>query len=404
MASVAFMELVHRWKRNDCPSYLLAARRELKHRFARMTVNADFSRNVEEGRCVLKFSGNLTILRVRKLSEQLNEISADDLTIDLTDVDRMDTVGAWLVHKLQRDRGAKIVGANKEQKLLIEHVTQADQPMKVKREYESPLIRVLGQVGASAKIVFATLFGLLGFFGSLLITTLNIIRHPRRLRINAIAQQFEVVGVHALFIIGLMTFLVGIVIAQQGAVQLRQFGVESLTVNLVGRSAMKELGVLMTAIMVAGRSGSAFAAQIGSMKLSEEVDAMRTIGVSPMEALVFPRVAATVLLMPLLGFYAAIMVIIGGGIFCWLSLGIPPVTYVQSIRDAVPMTDLWQTLVKAPVFGMIIAMAGCYQGMQVQGNAEEVGLRTTTAVVQGIFLVIVLDAFFAVFFTAIGWT
>jgi len=369
-----------------------------------MSVTADFSRNVEEGRCVLKFSGNLTILRVRKLSEQLNEIDADDLTVDLTDVERMDTVGAWLVHKLQRDRGAKIVGANKEQKLLIEHVTQADQPMKVKREYESPLIRVLGQVGASAKIVFATLFGLLGFFGSLLISTGNIIRHPRRLRLNAITQQFEVVGVHALFIIGLMTFLVGIVIAQQGAVQLRQFGVEALTVNLVGRSAMKELGVLMTAIMVAGRSGSAFAAQIGSMKLSEEVDAMRTIGVSPMEALVFPRVAATVLLMPLLGFYAAIMVIIGGGIFCWLSLNIPPVTYVQTIRDAVPMTDLWQTLVKAPVFGMIIAMAGCYQGMQVQGNAEEVGLRTTTAVVQGIFLVIVLDAFFAVFFTAIGWT
>jgi phospholipid/cholesterol/gamma-HCH transport system permease protein len=131
---------------------------------------------------------------------------------------------------------------------------------------------------------------------------------------------------------------------------------------------------------------------------------MRTIGVSPMEALVFPRVAATVLLMPLLGFYAAIMVIIGGGIFCWVSLDIPPVTYIQRIREVVPMTDLYQTLVKAPVFGMIIAMAGCYQGMQVQGNAEEVGLRTTTAVVQGIFLVIVLDAFFAVFFTSIGWT
>ena len=211
------------------------------------------------------------------------------------------------------------------------------------------------------------------------------------------------VGVHALGIIGLMSFLVGIVIAQQGAVQLRQFGAEVYTINLIGRSAMKELGVLMTAIMVAGRSGSAFAAQIGSMKLTEEVDAMRTIGVSPMEALVFPRVLATVLLMPLLGFYAAIMAIIGGGIFCWLSLDIPPVTFIQRIREVVPMTDLYQTLIKAPVFGMIIAMAGCYQGMQVQGNAEEVGLRTTTAVVQGIFLVIVLDAFFAVFFTEIGW-
>ena len=200
-----------------------------------------------------------------------------------------------------------------------------------------------------------------------------------------------------------MSFLVGIVIAQQGAVQLRQFGAEVYTINLIGRSAVKELGVLMTAIMVAGRSGSAFAAQIGSMKLNEEVDAMRTIGVSPMEALVFPRVLATVLLMPLLGFYAAIMAIIGGGIFCWISLDIPPVTFIQRIREVVPMTDLWQTLIKAPVFGMIIAMAGCFQGMQVEGNAEEVGLRTTAAVVQGIFLVIVLDAFFAVFFTEIGW-
>jgi len=220
---------------------------------------------------------------------------------------------------------------------------------------------------------------------------------------NAVAQQFEVVGVHALGIIGLMSFLVGIVIAEQGAVQLRQFGAEIYTINLISRTAMKELGVLMTAIMVAGRSGSAFAAQLGSMKLSEEVDAMRTIGVSPMEALVFPRVFSTVLLMPLLGFYAAILSMIGGGLFCWFSLGIPPISFIQRVREIVPMTDLWQTLIKAPTFGLIIAMAGCFQGLQVEGNAEEVGLRTTTAVVQGIFLVIVLDAFFAVFFTEVGW-
>ncbi len=130
---------------------------------------------------------------------------------------------------------------------------------------------------------------------------------------------------------------------------------------------------------------------------------MRTIGVSPMEALVLPRVLATVLMMPLLGFYAALVSIIGGGIFSWISLDIPPVTFVARIREVVPMTDLWSALIKAPVFGLIIAMAGCFQGMQVEGNAEEVGLRTTAAVVQGIFLVIVLDAFFAVFFTEIGW-
>jgi phospholipid/cholesterol/gamma-HCH transport system permease protein len=216
-------------------------------------------------------------------------------------------------------------------------------------------------------------------------------------------HRFEVVGVTALGIIGLMSFLIGIVIAQQGAVQLRQFGAEIFTINLVGRITLRELGVLMTAIMVAGRSGSAFAAQIGTMKLTEEIDAMRTIGVSPMEALVVPRTIAVVLMMPLLGFYSALIGIIGGGLLCWVSLGIPPVTFIQKIREVVPLTDLWVGVIKAPVFGAIIAIAGCYQGMQVEGDAEQVGHRTTTAVVQAIFLVIVLDAFFAVFFEQIGW-
>ena len=369
-----------------------------------MSTAPDLIQRVEDGHCVLRFSGNLTLLRVRKLSEQLKEVEGEKLVVDLTAVDRMDTVGAWLVHKLERDQGAKIVGADEDQQTLIDHVARADQPVKVRREYEPPLRQAVREVGIATQTAAGTLVGLLGFFGSTLIGFGNVIRRPtRRFRLNAVVQRFDVVGVRALGIIGLMSFLVGIVIAQQGAVQLRQFGAEIYTINLIGRSALKELGVLMTAIMVAGRSGSAFAAQIGSMKLNEEVDAMRTIGVSPMEALVFPRVIATVLMMPLLGFYAAILAIIGGGIFVWLSLDIPPITFVQRIQEVVPMTDLYQTLIKAPVFGMIIAMAGCYQGLQVEGNAEEVGLRTTTAVVQGIFLVIVLDAFFAVFFTEVGW-
>jgi phospholipid/cholesterol/gamma-HCH transport system permease protein len=228
-------------------------------------------------------------------------------------------------------------------------------------------------------------------------------RHPSRFRINAIIQRFELVGIRALGIVGLMSFLIGIVIAQQGAVQLSQFGAESLTVNLIGRITMRELGVLMTAIMVAGRSGSAFAAQLGTMKLTEEIDAMRTIGVSPIEALVIPRLLAATIMMPLLGFYSTLVSIIGGGLFCWVSLDIQPVTYVQRLQEVIPITDIWVGLVKAPVFGAIIAATGCFQGMQVSGNAGEVGLKTTSAVVQAIFLVIVLDAFFAVFFTQIGW-
>jgi phospholipid/cholesterol/gamma-HCH transport system permease protein len=357
----------------------------------------------ENGQRVLRFSGSLTLLRVRKLEEQLATLDKDGLTLDLSAVERMDTVGAWLIHKLERDHRARVVGANPDQKTLIDHVGRADKPVEVRREHEPRLRAFIAELGIAAQTTFATLVGLLGFFGALLISIWNIIRNPRRFRFNAVVTRFDVVGVRALFIIGVMSFLVGIVIAQQGAVQLQQFGAEVYTVNLVGRSAIKELGVLMTAIMVAGRSGSAFAAQLGSMKLNEEVDAMRTIGVSPMEALVFPRVLATVLMMPLLGFFSAMIAIVGGGLFCWMSLDIPPVTFIQRIREIVPATDLYQTLIKAPVFGLIIAVAGCYQGLLVEGNAEEVGMRTTTAVVQGIFLVIVLDAFFAVFFTEIGW-
>ena len=368
-----------------------------------MTLSADLTERLDDGRVVLKFTGNLTLLRVRKLSEDLEELDGDKLVVDLSGVERMDTVGAWLVHKLERDRGAEIVGTTEEQQTLIDHVARADQPVKVHREYEPPFRLLMAEIGQATLTAGRTMYGLLGFFGALVISISNIIRHPRRFRFNAVVTRFDVVGVRALGIIGLMSFLVGIVIAQQGAVQLRQFGAEIYTINLIGRSALKELGVLMTAIMVAGRSGSAFAAQLGSMKLNEEVDAMRTIGVSPMEALVFPRVLATVLLMPVLGFYAAIIAIIGGGIFVWFSLDIPPVTFIQRIREVVPITDLYQTLIKAPVFGMIISVAGCYQGLLVEGNAEEVGMRTTTAVVQGIFLVIVLDAFFAVFFTEVGW-
>jgi phospholipid/cholesterol/gamma-HCH transport system permease protein len=209
--------------------------------------------------------------------------------------------------------------------------------------------------------------------------------------------------VRALGIIGLMTFLIGIVVGQQGAVQLEQFGAEVYTINLIGRITVRELATLMTAIMVAGRSGSAFAAQIGTMKITEEVDAMRTIGVSPVEALVVPRILAALVMMPLLSFYAMIMSLLGGGIYVWIDLGIPPLTYIQRLQEVVPISDLWVGLIKAPVFGFIIALAGCFNGMLVQGNSEEVGTKTTAAVVQSIFMVIILDAVFAIFFSQVGW-
>lgn len=361
-----------------------------------MNATASFT---EEGG-TLRFSGDLTLARLGDLPARLEGQRPE--AVDLSGVDQIDTVGAWIIHRLSRE-GARVEGANPDAERLIQQVGQLDEPLQMRPQPPSATSRVLGQVGGAVVEAGRTLHGLTGFLGSVLIAFWEIVQDPRRIRWRAISRQFEVVGVEALAIIGLMSFLIGVIIAQQGAIQLRQFGAEVFAINLIGRITFRELGVLMTAIMVAGRSSSAFAAQIGSMKLAEEVDAMRTIGISPMDALVVPRVVASVVLMPLLGFYAALIALVGGGLFAWIDLEIPPVTFLSRIREVVPITDVWTGLIKAPVFGLIIAMAGCYQGMLVKGNAEEVGLRTTSAVVQSIFLVIVLNAFFAVFFAAIGW-
>lgn len=356
---------------------------------------------------VLRLSGTLSIACLGDLPNELPALARPIGAIDLGTVDHIDTIGAWMVHSLSQQWNCPIIGADDDAQRLIDAVrpgTEGGPRHALHAEKLNPAIRILDQIGEATMVALSTLLGLIGFLGAVVLACWELIRAPKKMRWNAVIQRFEVVGVSALGIIGLMSFLIGIVIAQQGAVQLRQFGMEILTVNLVGRLTFRELGVLMTAIMVAGRSGSAFAAQLGMMKLTEEVDAMRTIGVSPMEALVMPRIMASVIMMPLLGFYASIIAIIGGGFMCAISLEIPPVTFVQRLREVVPLHDLWIGLIKAPVFGLIIGMTGCYQGLLVKSNAEEVGLRTTAAVVQAIFMVIVLDAFFAVFFTWVGWT
>ena len=364
----------------------------------------DADRSPAHGRhgSTYRVAGSLTITRAATTQRELDALP-DPLTIDLSEIQRMDTVGAWLVYRAVRDRGAEVIGASRDEVSLLKQVGKFDEPVQVHPEQKASVIRVLTEIGEYIAEAGTTLLGLLGFFGATLIGFANVAKRPRRFRFNAVVQRFDVVGVRALGIIGLMSFLIGIVIAQQGSVQLEQFGAEIYTINLIGRITVRELGTLMTAIMVAGRSGSAFAAQLGTMKITEEIDAMRTIGVSPIEALVIPRLIAAVVMMPLLAFWAMLMALIGGGIFVWLDIGIPPITYIQRLQEVIPITDMWVGLIKAPVFGFIIALAGCFQGMLVKGNSEEVGQRTTTAVVQSIFLVIVLDAVFAVFFSSVGW-
>ena len=356
-----------------------------------------------DGGATLAFRGPMVVWGIGAMDRRLRELDEKVAKVDLSGVESLDTVGAWTAWRVARDNDAQIVGASEEANRLIEAVKASEGKGEIHPDRGGLLERVPEAVGEMVTGWGQGSKGVIAFLGAILVAIGSVIRHPRRFRMKSLVRQVELVGVSSLGIIGLMSFLIGIVVAQQGAVQLEQFGAEIYTINLTGRLCLRELGVLMTAIMVAGRSGSAFAAQLGTMKLTEEIDAMRTIGVSPMEALVLPRILAAVLMMPLLGFYSAVVAIVGGAFIANFALDIPFFTFLTRIQEVVPIHDLWVGLVKAPVFGLIVALAGCFQGMQVEANAEEVGLRTTAAVVMAIFMVIVLDAFFAIFFTEVGW-
>jgi phospholipid/cholesterol/gamma-HCH transport system permease protein len=330
---------------------------------------------------VLHFSGPMVVSSLGLVDRRLRKLSDPVAQIDVRDVERMDTVGAWTVWRLSQQLGAEIVNCRDEAERLIKAISETDTNNESIRAPRLPLISACPMKWARWSLRAVGFLQVVGFLGQAISAAGMILRHPRRFRGLALVHQMELVGVNALGIVGLMSFLVGVVIAQQGAVQLQQFGAEIYTINLVGRLTLRELGILMTAIMVAGRSGSAFAAQLGTMKLTEEVDAMRTIGVSPTEALVLPRILATMIMLPLLGIYSSVLGIIGGAFLGSVSLGIPFLTFLARIQEVVPIHDVWVGLVKGPVFGLIVALAGCYQGMQVKTNAEEVGTRTTAAVV-----------------------
>jgi phospholipid/cholesterol/gamma-HCH transport system permease protein len=367
-----------------------------------MNSAADFRQSVDGDRAAVRFSGDLTLATLSDLPKRLEQISGEGMLIDLSQVSRMDTVGAWLVHRLARDRNSEIVGANQYQATLLEQVGHADKAVKIRADRTPPLYRVLNQIGGATATAGRTMLGLLGFFGALLIALWGVITHPRRFRVNAVTQQFELLGIHSLGIVGLMSFLVGIVIAQQGAVQLRQFGAEVFTVNLVGRSAVKELGILMTAIMVAGRSGSAFAAQIGSMKLAEEVDAMRTIGFPRWRHWSSPRAcrrpddAAARLLFGHPGDRRRRALRLDRPRH---SAGDFRAADQRSGSDHRSLADADQGAGLRPDHRHGRLLPGHAGRRRCRGGrASHHGCGR-----QGIFLVIVLDAFFAVFFTSIGW-
>jgi len=324
-----------------------------------------------------------------------------ELLIDAQAVTALDTSGAWLLHRMRRDlelggRSVRFIGLRPEFDALL-RLTAARTAQPAIAPPHAP--GVLARFGSSAWEGLLGALGLLSFLGASAHALMRAMKQPRRIRWRSILYNLQTAGVAALPITGLLSFLLGIVIAYQGAEQLRRVGANIYIADLVGLSMVRELSPLITAIIVAGRSGSAYAAQIGTMKVTEEIDALRTIGIGPLDLLVLPKVLALVIALPLLTVYTDIMGVLGGMVMARAQLDVGFATFIDRLDDAVSLTSFLIGIGKAPVFAVIIALVGCYQGFQVNGSAESVGRQTTVSVVQSIFLVILVDALFSIVFS-----
>lgn len=360
----------------------------------------------EQGALRVRLGGRWVLPDAAALDARLRALSLPDsptVHIDLGGIEALDTVGAWLVLRLQRSlaaHGAAVTLDNVAARFepLIQQVAKRPPDARLPARRGASLVSALNYIGFLAAGRLRSAGELLGFFGMVTVTVLRSWRSPGRIRFVPLVVHMERTGVSALPIVGLLSFLIGIVVAYQGADQLRRFGAEIFTVDLLGIFFVRELGVLMCSIIIAGRSGSAFTAEIGTMQVNEEIDAMRSLGIDPVEVLVLPRIFALVLTLPLLTFYANFMGILGGGLVSWGLLDISPQAFVAELRSAISGWSFWLGILKAPFFAVSIALIGCHDGLRVARSAESVGRLTTLSVVQSIFLVIVIDAAFSVLF------
>lgn len=350
----------------------------------------------------LALSGCWTALSIGRLDRQLATLSLPPQTpavVDGSAVNGLDTVGVWILQSfLQRlrDEGhtLELRGWDPRYTKLLELVTEHHEP-----PLQPPHPGILENIGRASVASGEQCLALLSFIGESALALLRCIVHPRRMRWRPILHNIRSAGFDALPIVGLLSFLLGIVIAYQATSQLRQFGANIFVVDLVGLSMLREFAPLMTAIIVAGRSGSAYAAQIGSMSVDEEIDAMRTLGIPPIDLLVLPKVIALVVALPLLTFFADVLGVFGGMLMARAQLGVGFDDFLDRFTKAISVSSYAIGIGKAPVFAAIIAVVGCFQGFRTKGGADSVGRQTTRAVVQSIFLVVVADALFSVVFS-----
>ncbi len=358
----------------------------------------------------LALSGRWTARGVGAIAEQLDSLrgsSSQPLVADGGGIEALDTAGAWVLHKLLarlRAEGVDVSlsGLRPQFAKLLDVVAQhvgdlAGQPAPP----VSARPTVLEHIGRGAEAAFQQAVALLAFVGESAVALVGCVAHPARVRWRPILFNIRSAGFDALPIVGVLSFLLGIVVAYQGADQLRQYGANIFVADLVGLSMLREFAPLITAIIVAGRSGSAYAAQIGTMAVTEEIDAMRTLGIAPLELLVLPKLIALVIALPLLTVFADVLGVFGGMIMAQAQLGVGFGEFVDRFTLAVSVTAFLVGIGKAPVFAAIIVVVGCFEGFRTKGGADSVGRQTTRSVVESIFLVIVADALFSVAFSAL---
>jgi phospholipid/cholesterol/gamma-HCH transport system permease protein len=351
----------------------------------------------------LALAGSLeisTLTAARKALKKWSKQGASHV-LNIAKLDSLDTPGALFLCGL-RDKGVELTGIRAEHRALLDLISGLDLKPIPAVECAPRWRQLVIQLGRGAEDVRHEARDLVTFLGRAANWTVSSLIHPHCLRPAAISRQIAETGIQALPIIGLMAVMIAIVIGYQGVAQLRPYGGEDFTINLVAVSMLREMGVLITAIMVAGRSGSAYTAEIGVMQTREEIDALKVMGIEPMQVLVVPRVIALVITLPLLTFFADVMGLVGGAAIAQAQLGVSPTQYLTRLPQAIDGSDLFVGLFKAPVFAFFIAIIGCMHGLRVSGSAESVGHETTRAVVKSIFLVIVLDAFFSILFEKLG--
>ena len=373
---------------------------------------ASLTVTAEGKRLALKASGAWTAEHAAELERIIDDATrrhepARSVDIDLARLERLDTFGAWLIERLTRAfvvRGstARIIGLSDTDRGLMEELRLVNQAPKQRIVRPNRILAALESLGRGIAEIGWSLVLLVQLLGALSAVVLGTIAHPARLRMTSIVHHLERVGWRAVPIMVLSTFMIGAILAQQGIFRFRTVGLDVYVVDMVSVLVLREVGVLIVCVMVAGRSGSAYTAEIGSMKMREEIDALRAMGLDPIEMLVLPRIVALVIAVPLLTFIGSMAALYGAGLVCWLYGGMAPEIFIERLREAIWLPTFAVGMIKAPFMALMIGLVACVEGFEVEGSAASLGMKTTASVVKSIFLVIALDGVFAMFFAGIG--